>query len=66
MEEKQKFIQLNTDKGKFVLINPSSIASIEQTETHLVTVTMKEIKNGNNISFQCNYDLATILRLLNQ
>lgn len=67
MNDKQKMVVFNnaSNGGKFVMVNPSSIALIEQTDNHTIRVTMKEIRDGQSISFTGNYDLATLLSMLN-
>ncbi len=55
-----KLKQLNLTTGKFVLINPSSIASIEQQPIG-VRITMKEISKGESIYYDVNYNLDTLL-----
>lgn len=56
----------NASEGnKFVLVDPLSIALIEQVDMATVRITMKEIRDGQNISFTGNYDLKTIYDIIN-
>ena len=56
----------NASNGqRFILVDPLSIAFIEQVSDSLVEITMKEIKDGKNISFTANYDLKTIYSIIN-
>jgi hypothetical protein len=56
----------NASNGqKFVLVDPLSIALIEQVDNSTVCITMKETRDGKNISFTGNYDLKTIYDIIN-
>lgn len=56
----------NASNGqRFVLVDPLSIALIEQVSDGVVKITMKEIRDGQNISFTANYDLQTIYSIIN-
>lgn len=57
---KTELIQVAKSNGTFVLINPSSIASIDQIGNTIVRITMKEIKEGQSIFFDCNYSLDAL------
>jgi hypothetical protein len=68
MEDKKHILKQfnNASNGQnFVLLDPLSIAIIEQERDGLVRITMKETRDGNNISFTANYDLATIYKIIN-
>jgi hypothetical protein len=68
MEDKKHNLKQfnNASNGqRFVLVDPLSIAIIEQVSDGLVRITMKEIRDGQNISFTANYDLATINTIIN-
>lgn len=68
MEDKKHNLKQfnNASNGqRFVLVDPLSIALIEQVSDGLVRITMKEIRDGQNISFTANYDLATIYTIIN-
>ena len=54
-----------SNAGRFVMVNPTSIALIEQADNYTVRVTMKEIRDGQSISFTDNYDITTLLSMLN-
>ncbi len=59
--ENTELVQIAMRNGNFVLVNPSSIASIEQLDVNTVRITMKEIKDGQSISYDCNYSLDTLI-----
>ncbi len=68
MEDKKHNLKQfnNASNGqRFVLVDPLSIALIEQVSDGLVRITMKEIRDGQNISFTANYDLQTIYSIIN-
>ena len=68
MEEKKHNLKQfnNASNGqRFILVDPLSIALIEQIDNATVRVTMKEIRDGQNISFTANYDLQTIYSIIN-
>ena len=68
MEEKTHNLKEfnNASNGqKFILVDPLSIAIIEQIDNATVRITMKEIRDGQNISFTANYDLQTIYSIIN-
>lgn len=68
MEDKKHNLKQfnNADNGqRFILVDPLSIAMIEQISEGLVRITMKEIRNGENINFTANYDLQTIYSIIN-
>ena len=68
MEDKKHNLKQfnNASNGqRFVLADPLSIALIEQVSDGLVRITMKEIRDGQNISFTANYDLQTIYSIIN-
>ena len=67
MEDKKHNLKQfsNASNGQFVLLDPLSIAIIEQESAGLVRITMKETRDGKNISFTANYDLATIYSIIN-
>jgi hypothetical protein len=68
-QEKTKFIQFSnaSNLGRFALVNRDSISSITQKHGSdtVVVITLKEIKNGENVSFEGNYDLPTLTLMLN-
>jgi hypothetical protein len=56
----------NASNGqRFVLVDPLSIALIEQISDGLVKITTKAVKDGENVSFTGNYDLKTIYDIIN-
>jgi len=63
-DKKHNLKQFNTSNGKYILVNPSSIAVIEQTDAGVI-ITMKESRDGNNLSYKLDYNLETIYSVLN-
>lgn len=68
MEEQPKFVTFSnaSNSQRFVVVNTTAISSIKQESEGVVLITLKEIKDGNSVSFTGNYDLATILLMLKQ
>jgi hypothetical protein len=66
-ERKHNLKQFNNASNgqRFVLVDPLSIALIEQISDGVVRITMKEVRDGQNISFTANYDLQTIYSIIN-
>ena len=66
MEEQIKFITFSnaSNMQRFVIVNRSEISSIMQETEGVVRITLKEIKDGENVSFTGNYDLKTLLLML--
>lgn len=66
-ERKHNLKQFNNASNgqRFVLVDPLSIALIEQISDGVVRITMKEVRDGENISFTANYDLQTIYSIIN-
>lgn len=66
MEVKEKFVTFSnaSNMQRFVVVNTSAISSIMQESEGVVRITLKEIKDGNSVSFTGNYDLKTILSML--
>lgn len=66
-ERKHNLKQFNNASNgqRFVLVDPLSIALIEQISDGTVRITMKEVRDGQNISFTANYDLQTIYSIIN-
>ena len=66
MEVKEKFVTFSNASNlqRFVVVNTSAISSIMQESEGVVRITLKEIKDGNSVSFTGNYDLKTILLML--
>ena len=68
MDDKKHNLKLfnNASNGqRFVLVDPLSISTIEQISDIVIRVTMKEQVDGQNITFTGNYNLETLLSIIN-
>ena len=68
MDDKKHNLKLfnNASNGqRFVLVDPLSISTIEQISDNVIRVTMKEQVDGQNITFTGNYNLETLLSIIN-
>ncbi|MFC3809330.1 hypothetical protein [Lacihabitans lacunae] len=64
-KQKHNLKQFNGVDGKFLLIDPLSISCIEQINQHTVRIVLKSVIDGENISYELNYDLKTIYNVIN-
>jgi hypothetical protein len=62
--QKHNLKTFNTTNGKFILVDPLSIASVEEIDKFTVRIVLKAFLNGENISYLGKYDYKTIYSLL--